>query len=191
MGGFSNQYARTKDVIQPLSTFAILQQSDVFLEDPAHDDDDLNYLMTASKSTVGTVDLDFSDNTLNISNSQISSSSKKRVSFGNLQVREFTVVLGDHPCCTVGLPVTLGWDVETEYSIPLEDHESSKSCRRRTRHELRMSLDDRKELLGDNISPQDVRKIQRKMHRARTGRCMTGRAKEMFFRSDDPVLVSE
>lgn len=32
---------------------------------------------------------------------------KKRVSFGDLQMRKYPVILGDHPECTMGPPVSL------------------------------------------------------------------------------------
>jgi len=33
----------------------------------------------------------------------------KRVSWGRIHTREFTLVVGDHPMCQDGLPVSLGW----------------------------------------------------------------------------------
>jgi hypothetical protein len=44
---------------------------------------------------------------------------RKMVSFGNVQVQEYSVTLGDHPCCEGGYPLSLDWahtDV-VEYSL--------------------------------------------------------------------------
>lgn len=37
------------------------------------------------------------------------SNAKKRVSWDRIDTREFALVVGDHPLCNDGLPVSLGW----------------------------------------------------------------------------------
>jgi hypothetical protein len=111
-----------------------------------------------------------------------SSSNKKRVSFAALHIRNHSVILGDHPCCTVGLPVTLDWTVESEISVDLEAYEATRE-RRRSRPEMLLSVDDRNTLLSD-MAQGDLRRVQRKLHKER--RC-SGRAKNMFFSSDDEL----
>ena len=110
--------------------------------------------------------------------SSTTSSSKKRVSFAALHIRNHSVILGDHPCCTVGLPITLDWTVESEISVDLEAYEATRE-RRRSRPEMILSVDDRHALLSEDMASGDLRRVQRKLHKER--RCVTGRAKNMFF----------
>lgn len=59
------------------------------------------------------------------SSSSDSSSGKglKRVSFSNVEVREYSVTIGDHPFCRDGLPITLDWkfnEKSTVFPVPRE-----------------------------------------------------------------------
>lgn len=156
------------------SSFSVLRQGDVFLEmeedeDPAASDADL-------------VEVDLNQSLASLTIKSPSSSIQKKVSFTELHIREHQVILGDHPCCTVGLPVTLGWEVQQESSVSLDDYEATR-CRRRSRHEMRLSFEERRLILSD-YSEEDVRRVQRKLHRER--RC-SGRAKRQFFSQQDAV----
>mmetsp|Transcript_7343 Transcript_7343/g.21346 ORF Transcript_7343/g.21346 Transcript_7343/m.21346 type:complete len:271 (+) Transcript_7343:228-1040(+) len=46
------------------------------------------------------------------------------VSFGNCEIRTYLQVLGDHPCCTEGCPIQLGWSYTEEKSVKVDDYES-------------------------------------------------------------------
>ena len=61
---------------------------------------------------------------------------RKTVKFGSLRIREHAVVLGDHPCCSAGCPLELGWEHESETELAVDDYETSRS-ERRSRKELR------------------------------------------------------
>jgi len=50
-------------------------------------------------------------------------SHKSVVSFGNCEIRTYTQVLGDHPCCSEGCPIQLGWSYTSEESIKVDDYE--------------------------------------------------------------------
>lgn len=102
---------------------------------------------------------------------------QKHVSFTAINIREHSVVLGDHPCCTIGLPVALGWEVQHESSQSLDDYEASRPSRR-SRQDMRLSLTDRRALLSD-YSDDTVRRVSRQLHKER--RCMGRRAKQQFF----------
>ncbi|KAL3924407.1 MAG: hypothetical protein SGILL_001068 [Bacillariaceae sp.] len=54
------------------------------------------------------------------SRSKRSCLSKKRVSWDQIHTREFALVVGDHPMCQDGLPVSLGWDHADCNSIKLK-----------------------------------------------------------------------
>jgi hypothetical protein len=56
-------------------------------------------------------------------------SSLKEVTFGDITVREYPIILGDHPSCT-GVPITIGWDYgDTETTRNFELYEYHKSQR--------------------------------------------------------------
>ena len=52
---------------------------------------------------------------------------RERVAFGNVQVREYRVVLGDHPCCTDGFPLTLDWAYAKAVGYGLDALEQAKA----------------------------------------------------------------
>lgn len=57
------------------------------------------------------------------SHDQQLSTHKSVVSFGNCEVRTYTQVLGDHPCCSEGCPIQLGWSYTREESMKVDDYE--------------------------------------------------------------------
>jgi hypothetical protein len=89
----------------------------------------------------------------------------KSVKFGSLKIREHSVVLGDHPCCSAGCPLELGWEHESETELALDDYETSRS-ERRPRKELRTTWLERREWLSQ-YSDGDVRRSNRKLQRSR------------------------
>lgn len=86
---------------------------------------------------------------------------KKRVTFSSLQIRGYSQVLGDHPCCTNGPPISLGW----KYMYQEDFHDLAVYERRRpprrTRRQLKMSCQVRRDILlqqqqGDSTKDNDV-----------------------------------
>ena len=175
MGGTDIDHSQMSEPIHR-PAFAVLRQTDAFLpeelEDPCAEDEhsNSNAPHSSCESSVGS------------SSGSDAPCAKKHVSFTALHIRMHAIILGDHPCCTIGLPLTLDWTVESEVSVDLEQYEATRE-RRRSRTEMRLSLEDRRVLLSD-ISDSDVRRVQRKLHKDR--RC-TGRAKQLFFSSDEPI----
>jgi hypothetical protein len=93
---------------------------------------------------------------------------RKSVSFSCLEIREYNVTVGDHPCCTSGFPLTLDWDYAKGSTVSLDEYELSR-CPRRSRKELKIAPDQRCEFLSeDGCSPVELRRAQRKLHRARS-----------------------
>jgi hypothetical protein len=89
----------------------------------------------------------------------------KTVKFGSLRIREHAVVLGDHPCCSAGCPLELGWEHESETELALDDYETSRQ-ERRPRKELRTTWLERREWLSQ-YSDGDLRRSNRKLQRTR------------------------
>ena len=77
-----------------------------------------------------------SSTTTDVSPSSSAKPPSKRVSFSNiLEIRNYSVVLGDHPCCRT-LPVELGWDYADSKFIDIHLQELNRmycgSVRRRS-----------------------------------------------------------
>jgi hypothetical protein len=107
----------------------------------------------------------------------------KRVSFTALQVREYTICVGDHPCCQVGVPISLGWEYEDKGVIAsLDDYELMR-CPRRHRVELRKTAEERRQMLVNAGAPEEeLRKAQRQLQRARSSSAkLSERMNETFF----------
>ncbi len=90
----------------------------------------------------------------------------KAVTFGDLRIRYHAVVLGNHPCCSSGCPLQLGWDhTEETVVLSLEDFESSRE-RRKTRAEMQTTWQERREILS-RLSDRDILLNHRKLQRSR------------------------
>ena len=96
---------------------------------------------------------------------------KISVSFSKIQIRRYNIVVGDHPCCTMGCPLSLGWDYknEDEEKVLIDHFEATRGARR-SRAQLRTTCEERLQLLADDggYSEQELRKELRKLHRARS-----------------------
>ena len=57
----------------------------------------------------------------------------KSVTFSTVQIRTYNRVVGDHPDCRVGPPVSIGWDYLEQDSQPLGQYENDRGPRGLTR----------------------------------------------------------
>lgn len=72
---------------------------------------------------------------------------RRHVTFSSVQVREYSRILGDHPCCPSGPPLSLGWELEREDSFRLEEYEKEREPARRSKEDFRLGCQDRREIL--------------------------------------------
>eukprot|EP00540_Astrosyne_radiata_P008224 CAMPEP_0116844048 /NCGR_PEP_ID=MMETSP0418-20121206/12446_1 /TAXON_ID=1158023 /ORGANISM="Astrosyne radiata, Strain 13vi08-1A" /LENGTH=236 /DNA_ID=CAMNT_0004474907 /DNA_START=159 /DNA_END=869 /DNA_ORIENTATION=- len=75
-----------------------------------------------------------------------SSSVPRSVSFTSLEIREYTMTLGDHPSASSGPPVTLDWTYHSKETRDLDQYEQARGPKRR-RKQLKLSLAQREALL--------------------------------------------
>jgi hypothetical protein len=103
-----------------------------------------------------------------ISNTTDDTSSKKAVSFGMIQVREYNRVVGDNPAVSNGPPMSIGWEFVQKEAVSVHVYEKRKLSRRTS--DLRMSNFTRKSMLREDCgfsweeirtAEKRVRKIQR------------------------------
>jgi|Transcript_17781 hypothetical protein len=57
-----------------------------------------------------------------------------RVRFSEIQIREYDRIIGDHPECTVGPALALGWDYEAKEVVSLDSYEATRPPRRKLGH---------------------------------------------------------
>jgi hypothetical protein len=85
-------------------------------------------------------------------------SDNKQVRFGDLTIREYPMELGEHPSCSAGAPVQLGWKPQSVSKRNLDLYEYVRGERpRRGRKELAIPLQIRgKILLQAGYSPEEI-----------------------------------
>jgi len=129
-----------------------------------------------------------SDEELSSGSSSASTSPRKAVGFSNVEVREYAITVGDHPCCSQGCALTLDWDYNPTATITaLDTYEASRAPRRRHRDNLRTSWEERRRILSQEggCSEGELRKAQRKLHRARSCNSrLCEKMSESFFRDE-------
>uniref|UniRef100_A0A7S2HF07 Uncharacterized protein n=1 Tax=Helicotheca tamesis TaxID=374047 RepID=A0A7S2HF07_9STRA len=79
--------------------------------------------------------------------SSTSSSSTNSVSFSLVKIREHSIVLGDHPDCSEGPPLSIGWEYNEKENLDIGSYESQRG-KRRTRYELILSCKERRTILS-------------------------------------------
>ncbi|KAL3765627.1 hypothetical protein ACHAW5_008284 [Stephanodiscus triporus] len=73
---------------------------------------------------------------------------RRHVTFTSVRIREYSTILGDHPCCPSGPPLSLGWTMEREVHAEFEAYETERVPRRvRSKEELRMDGEERRVIL--------------------------------------------
>ena len=98
------------------------------------------------------------------------SSSAKSVRFGGCSVRRYSQVLGDHPCCSIGCPLELGWDYQAQEETTVDNYEATRPpSARRCSEALRLTWEERREIL-QQYSDGEVRKACRRLNRDRSRR---------------------
>jgi hypothetical protein len=102
-----------------------------------------------------------------------------RVQFANVEIRSYAITIGDHPCCTIGCPITLDWDYTKEDTVSLHDYETHKYATNNNNNhqsmtptkmnDLRISPEERVELLllSSKLSELEIRRASRKFHRSK------------------------
>ena len=115
--------------------------------------------LISSESTIETVisssslDLDSSSSTC--SSSILSPDTKKAqrrrssVQFGSLTIRSYEMQLGDHPSCSNGAPVSIGWRYNELNPICIEKYEEWMKDKRRSRSEFHLPRSHRESILRE------------------------------------------
>lgn len=88
---------------------------------------------------------------------------KNVVKFGTVAIREFDRIVGDHPDCKVGPPITFGWDWSERPVEDLDVYESSRVIRKN----LRLTSITRKNLLHNvfGIPESEIRMAEKEVQK--------------------------
>lgn len=108
---------------------------------------------------------------------------EKHVSFSTVSIRAHEVILGDHPCCAEGCPLSLGWQYnEVAHELDVDDYERFKSPR--APHEWKMPLCERRKILLDHsgCTEEELRQVNRAHQRCKDSRTRK-REEFKFFHS--------
>ena len=110
----------------------------------------------------------------------VNTMTRNNVSFSSTSIREYPVTLGNHPSCSHGPPLSLGWEYfEDEHTLPLEKYEETRSgSRKKHCYELLLSGSDRTSLLVDvvNVDANEIEEAIEGVQRVQKQR----RATDMF-----------
>jgi len=73
---------------------------------------------------------------------------RRHVTFACVQIREYSTILGDHPCCPSGPPLSLGWELERENAMDFEAYEKAREpIRVKSKEDLRLDSEARRDIL--------------------------------------------
>ena len=168
------------DIMLPSSSTSIEQV--LSLLELEHDDETMPDRCCASSagSSVGgdeTCCFDNSSNSLLLSPKEHC----KQVSFSTVQVREYAVTVGDHPCCQSGVPLALDWTVVVSRPQVSLDVFEQEHGQRRSRGELLLTWEERKELYLD-----DTPEVRRQTRTRQRQRCRDQAPSRDFFATPIP-----
>ncbi|KAL7527757.1 hypothetical protein ACHAXR_002118 [Thalassiosira sp. AJA248-18] len=79
-----------------------------------------------------------------------SSQRKRRVRFGTVTIRDYDMILGDHPCCSCGPPVTIDWTYRQNEPVDVDVYQFETVLSRKSLRRCRtLNYYQRKHLLSD------------------------------------------
>lgn len=109
---------------------------------------------------------------------------QKHVHFGVAQVREYPQVLGDHPYCSLGCPLELGWKSRKSHEFTVEEYESHQRYSHHTSMSaLKLTPEERRAILDVNetVSDSEIRRACRRRNRSQNEACLGQRRLQKEF----------
>ena len=106
---------------------------------------------------------------------------RKRVRFSSVQIRRYQMVLGDNPYCSIGPPVSLGWEYDTLPDMDVLKYDRMRQSQRRTNiNHLALSSNQRNDLLDRlGVSEEERRLVEKEVNRVQRHRAMDSVWKEI------------
>jgi hypothetical protein len=93
------------------------------------------------------------------------------ITFGNIHVREYERIVGDHPDTKVGVPLAIGWAFVERQPLSIEQYEDSRI----RKGNLRLTSITRKNLLHNvfQIPEEEIREAEKEIQKIRKQRAMS------------------
>ena len=79
---------------------------------------------------------------------------RRRVGFSTVEIRKYPIIMGDHPDCSCGPPISIGWDYNDPIEVSLQLYEEMRPPRRHFA-ELVLPFRLRRELISRNCGYGD------------------------------------
>lgn len=96
---------------------------------------------------------------------------KKRISFGTIQIREHAQTIGDNPSCSYGTPVQLDWDHQDLEDVEVDEYETFRVNKTRTKQEFHLNHFQRMNLLKlKGFSVNEIKDSKRRVNKTRRQR---------------------
>jgi len=100
--------------------------------------------------------------------------SQRSVHFSTVKIREYDLILGDHPYCSNGVPTQLGWEHKEQKAVNLDHYEFIRGPQRKCASQFRISATARMDLLlantDNDYTKADLRRAERKLYKDRCNR---------------------
>uniref|UniRef100_A0A7S4RZQ0 Uncharacterized protein n=1 Tax=Ditylum brightwellii TaxID=49249 RepID=A0A7S4RZQ0_9STRA len=107
---------------------------------------------------------------------------RRHVTFDSVIIRDYGMILGDHPCCSYGPPVTLDWDYLEYEPLKVDEYEFHHSLRRPLK-QLNLNYFRRLKLLEmAGTSEEDLKTSKKDVSKIKRSRSVT-----RYFVSAQPV----
>ncbi len=110
----------------------------------------------------------------------------KSVQFSTIEVRDYSICLGDHPDVNRGAPVSLDWEYESEQSFDLEEYEQRSCGREKKTHNdmIRLAFEREFMLRKWGYSEEEIKTRSKSVKKDQKNRSQTRRT--MIF---EPFMI--
>lgn len=98
---------------------------------------------------------------------------RKSVSFQTIEIKEYNIVLGDHPSVTIGPPITIEWKPVSSQILTVDEYEDAFQGERRRGQELRLPESIRKSFLTGHHSEEEIARARKQVRKVQAQRNMT------------------
>jgi len=95
------------------------------------------------------------------------------VSFRNISIREYPMIVGDNPSVSSGPPLTIAWEFDELGTIPLDSYEHNRPTRRSSDQMSIPKMERLKILENSGISRSEIEKVVKDVNIARSQRLQT------------------
>mmetsp|Transcript_131318 Transcript_131318/g.185291 ORF Transcript_131318/g.185291 Transcript_131318/m.185291 type:complete len:194 (+) Transcript_131318:42-623(+) len=117
--------------------------------------------------------------------SESSFGSGLRVSFGDIRVREYERVVGDHPDTRIGVPISIGWAYLERDAVSLEKYEADRV----SKGNLRLSSITRKNILHNvfGVPEEELRAAEKEVQKIKKSRERTNNQSDVGAKSQSAM----